>query len=863
MILNTTTIIRASNSRGFVGHLFSSWIWLMAWRDSRASRRKLLFFSCSIVLGIAALTAVGSLGGNLERAIEEQARSLLGADLVIGSRQPFTADEEQLFREIGGDQSRETSFSSMIYFVNGAGTRLVQVRASDGGFPFYGVLETEPPGAAEEFRRGADGALVEQSLLTQFNAKVGDNIRLGSLTTRIAGSLLKVPGETVAFATIAPRVYLPMTELPRTGLLREGSLVRHRVAFKLPAGVDAEKLVERIKPQLDKNRLSHSTVEERKRDLGRSMENLYSYLNLVGFIALLLGGVGVASAIHVHVKQKLGTVAVLRCLGGSVAQTFAIYLAQGMALGMFGALLGAGLGVAIQAALPRVLGDFIPFTFQFQTSWWAVGRAMGVGFTICLLFALLPLLAVRRVSPLAAIRVSSGAQALQRDPLRWLVGVCLAAGIIGFALTQGRDWRVGLGFAGGLAAVFALLGGTAKGLMFATRRFTRPTLPFTVRQGLANLHRPNNRTLLLLLSLGLGTFLMVSLFLVQQTLLTQLVSSGSTGQPNAILFDIQEDQRDGVSNLVHSLNLPILDEAPIVTMRLVSLKGRTVESVLANKESGIPNWTLRREYRSTYNDRLRDSEKLIAGEWHASVTGDTAVTPISVEEGIAKELKVGLGDEIEWDVQGVPMKTRVASLREVDWRRVQPNFFVVFPRGVLEGAPAMRVLVTRVASGEESARLQREVVGKFPGVSAIDLTLILQTLDSILTKISFVVRFMAMFTVLTGLLVLVGALVTGRFQRIQESILLRTLGASRGQIFRVLLTEYFALGLLAALSGILLATAAAWLLSALVFKAAFALSVLPLLVALAVVPALTVGTGLLMSRGVLNHPPLAILRSEA
>ena len=174
---------------------------------------------------------------------------------------------------------------------------------------------------------------------------------------------------------------------------------------------------------------------------------------------------------------------------------------------------------------------------------------------------------MRRVSPLAAIRVSSGAQGQQRDPMRWLVGVCLAAGIIGFALTQGRDWRVGLGFAGGLAAVFALLAGTAKGLMFATKRFARPTLPFTVRQGLANLHRPNNRTLLLLLSLGLGTFLMVSLFLVQQTLLTQLVSSGSTGQPNAILFDIQEDQRDGVSNLVHSLNLPILDEAPIVTMR--------------------------------------------------------------------------------------------------------------------------------------------------------------------------------------------------------------------------------------------------------------------------------------------------------
>lgn len=833
----------------------------MAWRDSRASRRKLLFFSCSIVLGIAALTAVGSLGSNLERAIEEQAKSLLGADLVIGSRQPFGAEEDQLFREFGGEQSREVSLTSMIFFPNGKGTRLVQVRALEGGFPFYGKLETEPPGAAEEFRRG--GALVEETLLTQFDAKIGDEIRLGTLKTRIVGRLKKVPGETVAFASIAPRVYVAMSELPRSGLLREGSLARYRVSFKLPPGADADKLVKEFKPQLDKDRLSHNTVEERKRDLGRSMDNLYSYLNLAGFIGLLLGGVGVASAIHVHVKQKLGTVAVLRCLGGSVSQTFAIYLAQGMALGLFGAVLGAGLGVAIQVALPKVLADFIPFAFDFHTSWWAVARAMGVGFAICLLFSLLPLLAVRRVSPLAAIRVSFGSQNTQRDPLRWLVGACLAAGILGFALTQGRDWRVGLGFAGGLGVVFALLAATAKGLVVATRRFTPASLPFTTRQGLANLHRPNNRTLLLLLSLGLGTFLMVSLFLVQQTLLNQLVSSSSRNQPNAILFDIQPDQREGVSNLVRSLNLPILDEAPIVTMRLTSLKGRTVESLLADKEKSIPNWTLRREYRSTYSDHLRDSEKLIAGVWHAQVTNETEVIPISVEDGIAKELQIGIGDEVTFDVQGVPLKTRVASLREVDWRRVQPNFFVVFPRGALESAPAMHVLVTRVGSSEESARLQREVVTEFPTVAAIDLTLVLQTLDSILTKISFVIRFMAMFTVLTGLLVLVGALVTGRYQRIQESILLRTLGASRGQIFRVLLVEYLALGLLSALTGVLLATVAAWALSVFVFKASFALPLAPLFVALLAVPALTVVTGLLMSRGVLNHPPLAILRAEA
>lgn len=863
----STSAVGSANrqaSSSLLGALVSGWTWRMAWRDSRASRRKLLFFSCSIVLGIAALTAIGSLGSNLERSIEEQARTLLGADLVIASRQPFSPAEDEMFRKIGGEQSREISFSSMILFTQTWGTRLVQVRALEGGFPFYGQLETDPPEAAASFRRGG-GALVEESLLTQFDAKVGDEIRIGTFKTRIVGRLRKVPGETVAFATIAPRVYVPMADVAGSGLLREGALARYRTSFKLPAGVDADKLVEQLKPELDKNRLSHNTVADRKRDLGRSMDNLYHFLNLVGFVALLLGGVGVASAIHVHVKQKLGTVAVLRCLGGSVGQTFAIYLAQGMALGVFGAVVGAALGMAIQAALPRVLADFIPFSIEFDTSWWAVGRAMAIGFVICLLFALLPLLAVRKVSPLAAIRVSYETVKVHRDPLRWLVGLALAGGVLAFALTQGRDWRVGVGFAAGLGIVFALLAVTAKGLVQATRRFAPAGLPFTVRQGLANLHRPNNRTLLLLLALGLGTFLMVSLFLVQQTLLTQLISAGGKNQPNAVLFDIQPDQTEAVAGLVRRMNLPVLDEAPIVTMRLASLKGKTVEELLAEdrREGGPPRWTLRREYRSTSHDKLRDSEKLIAGQWHSQVTNGTDVIPISVEDGIAKDLEVGIGDEIVWDVQGIPVKTRVASLREVDWRRVQPNFFVVFPLGALDGAPTMHVLVTRVGSSEESAKLQREVAQAFPSVSAIDLTLILQTLDSILSKISFVVRFMAMFTVLTGLLVLVGALLTGRYQRMQESILLRTLGASRQQVFRVLLVEYAALGVLAALTGILLATGAAWALSAFVFKMSFVPPVAPLGVAFLIVSGLTIVTGFLMSRGVLNHPPLAILRAEA
>ena len=835
----------------------------MAWRDTRTSRRKLALYSCSIVLGIAALAAIGSLGTNLEQAVEEQTKALLGADLVLHSQEAFTPEDERLFQALGGEQSREVSLTTMAFFPRTENTRLVQVHALSGGFPFYGKLETEPTNAGTAFRQTAGGLIAEESLLTQFDARVGDSVRIGKLTANIAGRLEKVPGETVGLSAIAPRIYIPLDDLPRTGLLQPGSLARFAVYFKFGPDTNVTALVERLRPQLEKLRLRQDTVEERKRDLGRAMENLYHFLNLVGFIALLLGAVGIASAIHVHIKQKLGNVAVLRCLGSSVAQTFAIYLAQGMALGLFGALLGGLLGLAIQSSLPKVMADFIPFTFQFHTAWLAIVRAMAVGFGICVMFCLFPLLAVRKVSPLAALRLAFEPQRARRDPWRWLAGAGLAAGISGFAFLQSHDWRIGLGFSVGLAVVFGVLMLTAKLLAAATRRFIPHQLPYVVRQGVANLHRPDNRTLLLMLSLGLGTFLMVSLYLVQQGLLSQLITSSGRNQPNAVLFDVQTAQVTPLTSLIHTLGLPLLDETPIVTMRLSSVKGRSVESILANQAGRGRDWVFRREYRSTYNDHLRDGERITAGNWVSQVAADaTNAVPVSVEQEIARDLEVGLGDELVFDLQGVPVVTRVASLREVEWRRIQPNFFVVFPRGVLESAPAMHVLVTRVGSSQDSARMQRAVVTTFPNVSVIDLTLVLQTVDAIVGKISFVIRFMAMFTVLTGLLVLVSALAAGRFQRIQESVLCRTLGASRAQILKILLAEYFALGFLAALTGILLAVIADWVLMRFVFHVPFALAWESVLVPLVLVPGITVAVGFLTSLGILNRSPLSILRNE-
>ncbi len=869
----------------------------MAWRDSRASRRRLVLFSFSVVLGIAALVAIGSLGANLERGIDDQAKGLLGADLIITGRNPIPAAVRDHAQALGADYSREKSFSSMMAFPTAQNlTRLVNVRAVEGGFPYYGDYVTVPADAPARLAGGGDVAIVEETLLRQFNAKVGDPVRLGTTTFTVIGALQKLPGESSAIsATVAPRALIPWAALEATGLAERNVLVRHRAMLKLPAERDPLLVERELRAKFRAEGLGYDTVAERKRDLGRALDNIENFLGLVGFVALFLGAIGVASAIHVYIRQKIPTVAVLRCLGATARQAFAVYLVQGIALGLFGAVTGAALGLGVQLALPHLVGDLLPFEVQFFLAWPAVARGMGAGLVICLLFTLLPLLAVRRVSPLVALRSAFAEKAgAGMDPWRVAIVVFIALAVAGFSVWQTGRLREGLGFTAVLAAGFALLAGLAKAVAWAARRWFPRRSPYVIRQGVANLYRPNNRTVLLLLSLGLGTFLMLTLFLTRTTLLREIEFSGAGGRPNLLLFDIQDDQVEGVKQTTAKEGAPVLIHAPIVTMKIAAVKGRRVEELLrtatgrrsgetarpgeGGRERGgdgergkmsekgegrrLPGWTLRREYRSTFRGALEGSERLVSGTFVGRVEPGEAVVPVSLEEGLFKEMGLALGDEIEWDIQGVPMRTKVTSVRAVEWRRLEPNFFVVFPEGVLEPAPKFHVAAVRAADADHSGRVQREVVAAFPNVTAIDLALVLQTVDGIFTKVGFVIEFMAAFTVLTGVIVLVGAVLTGRFQRIRETVLLRTLGATRRQLIQIQVVEYAILGVLAALVGGALAVVGNALLAKFVFRIAASPSPLVLIAGTLAVCFVTILTGLLTNRGIARHPPLEVLRQE-
>ena len=839
-----------------------NWLFLMAWRDGRRSKSRLMLFISSIVLGIAALVAINSFGENLKDDINGQAKELLGADLQLGSNK---ADYNYDFVDsLDYEVSYENSFASMIFFPKNQESRLVDVRALEGDFPYYGVMETYPESAAQDFRQGGPKALVDKSVMIQYDVNIGDSVRVGRQTFVIEGQLLSSPSQSVAATLIAPAIYIPMDYLDDTKLILKGSRVFYRKFYKfnnLDETFDLDGRLENDREELRLAGISADTVEERKEDTGRTFEDLQNFLNLVAFVALLLGCVGVASAVHIYIKEKIKTVAILRCLGAKGIDTFLIYLIQIAVIGLLGSFIGAFLGTLIQTVLPKVFADFLPVEVTLAISWKSIANGILTGLIVSVLFALTPLLSVRKASPLLTLRNTAEDSSAIKDPLRWLVYAGIVIFIIAFAFSQIQDLGDSIVFTLSIVVAFGFLALIARLAMWAVKRFFPVSWNFAWRQSLANLYRPNNQTLILIASIGLGTALITTLYFIQGLLINQVEITTDNDRPNMMLFDIQTYQKDEIADYTKEYGLPVLQEVPIVTMRLQSINGIGQAKALSDSTVEYRNFLYNREFRVSYRDSLIASEKMHSGELRqVQNQGDSIF--VTMDQGFAEGQKLKIGDELIWNVQGVPITTYIGGLREIDWNRVQTNFLVLFPENVLEPAPQFHVLITRVASTESGAVYQREIVKNYPNVSVIDIGLILNTVDDILGKISFVIRFMALFSIITGLLVLTGSVILSKYQRIRESILLRTIGGSKKQILTINTLEYFFLGSLASLSGLLLSLAGSWALAYFSFESEFVPNLLPMIAVYVIITGLTIAIGLLNSRGILSRPPLEVLRSE-
>lgn len=837
------------------------WLLQMAWRDSRKNRSRLFLFISSIVLGIASLVAIYSFGFNLRQDIDRQAAELVGADLVISGNKPLSPQIQSLVDSLGDRKSTQRSFVSMALFTKNQGTRFVEVRALQGDFPYYGAIETTPASAATTFRKKQQ-VLADRNLMLQFNAHPGDSIKIGKVTFAIAGILDKAPGQTSIAASVAPVIYMPLSYLEQTGLMQRGSRINYSYYIKYDRKENIKKLSTKIEPRLDKEDLTLQTVASQKEQTSRSFEDLTHFLALVGFVALLLGCIGVASSIHIYVREKLKAIAIMRCLGVKSTEAFLIYLIQIVIIGFIGSVLGAILGTLVQQVLPIAFKDFLPIEITVEISWASIGTGILLGVVISLLFALLPLVSVRNISPLNTLRVSDESATTKRDPLKWLVYLLIVAFITVFTYFQLDSWKQALSFTAFVLLAFFILTGMATLIMWLLRKFLPLSWSYLWRQGFANLYRPNNQTIILLVSIGLGTAFISTLFFIQSILLSRINLSSGGNQPNLILFDIQSNQQQQVVDLTKQQHLPVLGMVPIVTIRLEELNGKNAAFYKKDTSKHVSRQVFSREYRVSYRDSLVSSEKITAGNWIGKANTASNDIPISIEEKFAQHNHIKLGDKLLFNVQGVNMETRIASFRKVNWNRIQTNFLVLFPKGVLEQAPQYFVFTTHVPSTTASAKYQQAVVRQFPNVSIIDLALVLKLLDDILGKISFVIRFMAGFSILTGLIVLISSVLISKYQRIQESVLLRTLGASKRQILIITGLEYFFLGSIAALTGILISIPGSWALAKYSFDTTFSPPLLPVVILFFVVALITVFIGLFNSRGILNKPPLEVLRSD-
>ncbi|MCB0663029.1 MAG: ABC transporter permease, partial [Saprospiraceae bacterium] len=511
----------------------------------------------SIILGIAALVAINSFNYNLVEDVDEQALSILGADYVVSGNNPPNDEVQSMLDSLPGEKAKKVELFSMAFLPKTEATQFVRVKAVEGGFPFYGKMVTEPAAAAETFKKG-EGAVVDEGMMANYSLAVGDSIRLGNETFPIVGKLISAVGSTGAAAIFAPSVFINNSSLDSTGLIQPGSLVDYNFYWKLPEDFAINDWDGARKEAFRNSSVRTTTLTEQKEELSEAFANLNYFLNLVALVSLLLGCIGVASSVFIYVKTKINSIAIFRCLGMKGSQAFTIYFLQIFALGALGVMAGAILGSAIQLLIPIVLSDLLPFEVTTDISWRAITEGLTIGMIITTLFALLPLVGVRRISPLRTLRTNYEGDAQGVDVLTWVINFAIIAFVYLFLWRLTSEPLTALAFTGGLIVAFLLLYATSKLIIWGVKKFFPRSWSFVLRQGLANLFRPNNQTQTLLVSIGLGTSILTTLFIIQGLLLNNVADMDVGKRPNVILYGIEKYQMNGLDSLTSEYDLPII-----------------------------------------------------------------------------------------------------------------------------------------------------------------------------------------------------------------------------------------------------------------------------------------------------------------
>ena len=776
---------------------------------------RMLFFSVCIGAGTAFLFSIGNLLAAVNRAIALKSRELLAADVEVGSSRPFDEKAKAAFARLQSEGARTTDvlyFSSMLQPVRpGAEPFLVGVKAVEDAYPFYGRLETSPPEAR--------GVLLEKSGALEHGLKAGDAVSLGRSTFRISGLIEKEPDRAFAGFSMGPRLLMPLSSARSTHLAEFGSRVWHERLIALPSSPRPDEAAKLMKDRLEKELadpyLSISAFSEADANLREALQRTTIFFVLVALVALLLGATGMAAGVTIFLNEQVETVGLLRSLGLGPASIARLYHGLCLAVGVQGGLIGAAAGWGLSAAglrvLVRLLKVQIDVPFVLDRKALAEGLALAGFLSVGVTFGKVRALA--RLSPLDILRE----RANRLPPTPWGTAATLAIGMAGiFAYTWlklnsldiARYFSLSLGGAG---LVIALLIVAALGALNRAAGVLGRLLP--VRHGLLQLARQKARTLVSLFTLSAGFTLIGALGLVHRSLSKEILLGRAEDVPDLFLVDIQKNQVPAVAELTARHAKGGGEFAPLIRARLTHVNG---VPVLRKDLSGMTLEErsryrfLTREYNLTYKDALNASEKVTSGRfWSPGESGPQ----ISLEEGFSQRTRLRLGDILRFDVQGRPIEAPVTSLRSIEWMSMKPNFFVVMPPAVLERAPQAFIASLKIRDAAAIAGFQKDLVKEFPNVSVINVTRILNNVQTILGAVVSALRLISWFCVAVGLLVLAGTLSLGHKERREQAALFRALGAERRTLIWIDAVEFASLGLLTFLISLVVSYGLGWAVS--------------------------------------------------
>jgi putative ABC transport system permease protein len=840
----------------------------IAWREMRASRAKFLFVVLSVAIGVGSLTGVRGFSSSFRHMLLGEARTLMAGDLTARVFALPTAQQEAALRGLEARGVRRTWITETVTMASSASTPdplLISVKAVDpAAYPYYGVVKLNPPRPLRE-ALDSQAVVVSDDLLVRLNVLTGDLLRIGGQDFRIAGVMVSEPDRMTGSLNVGPRVMISRQGLDRTGLITPGSRAAERYLFALPAegGPDVAQARAVLKQAFPEATIAD--YRETHPIITRGLDRSTTFLSLIGLIALVIGAMGVASAMHGHLQQKLDSIAVMKCMGARSAQVIRIYTAQTLMLGLGGGAIGVAFGVGVAAAFPGLIAKYFAMDVSPYWSVWPAVQGIAVACLVTLLFTLPPLLAIRDIRPALIFRrdVEGGARRRGTAPaLLVRIAILLGTGVVAGTLTEGSfadALRTGGYFALALAIGLALLSLAGWAMLRGFRWFLRRAgarLPGVVRHGVANLYRPGNQAQAAVVALGVGVMFTLTVFLVQNALVDQIRGSAPPGMPNVFLLDIPANQRAALSEFIR--RQPGVKEAPevafAVAARITAINGEPIEKLPLRDF----NRRFLRTRTVTAMDAMPPDTVILNGAWWRPGDRDPQ---ICANEEAAKILNLKPGTLVDWNIWNRTLRTRVACIERTESIRMTGRFEFLFNAGQLENLPAVYYGSARVRPADVAA-MQRVVYRKFPTVTVVNVADVMQIVEDVVQRIAAVIRFISGFTILAGAVMVASSVAGTRFRRMREVVTLKTLGATRRRIAWIFSVEFLALGTVAGLMGSLLAGGFAALVLKRLLQIDFhpALLTHALAVAIAALVATVAGWG--ASFRILGRKPLEILRDE-